>query len=116
MNVQVYLILKVMDKNISVIGIDNKLPNLALSDSKTITGQIDDFLKSEFDLMGPWLDIRHVCTKTMQKPLPHLAIFYSSFVPKDFINGKNIEYIREFGSMDIEIQEEIQSSLRIPAY
>lgn len=116
MVVQVYLILKIIDKNICVIGTDNKLPNLSLSDSKTITGQIDDFLKSEFDLMGPWLDLRHVCTKILQRPSPHVAIFYSSFVPKDFINGKNIEYIKEFSSMDIEIQEEIQSSLRIPAY
>jgi len=116
MLVQAYLILKVMDKNISVIGVDNALPTLSLVEHKTITGQIDDFLKSEFDLMGQWLDIRHVCTKTMQKPVSHLAIFYSSFVPKDFVNDKNIQYIKEFGSMDIEIQQEIQSSLRIPAY
>lgn len=116
MHVQVYLILKVIDKTINVIGVDNHLPEFVLLDYTNIDTQINDFLKSEFNLMGIWLDIKHVSTKILQSPEPHLAIFYSSFVPKDFTNDKGIQYIKEFSSMDVEIQQEIQSSLRIPAY
>jgi len=113
MPVKVYLILKVIDgKAINVIEI---LPFDLMID-KSIDVQISKELLSKYNLMRAWLDIRHVNTKILLGDSPHLAIFYSSFVPKENVNENYIKYVKDFSTLDIEIQQEVQSSLRISPY
>ena len=115
MPVKVYLILKVINgKIINVIEI--KPFDLSIED-KSIDAQISKEALSKYNLMSAWLDIRHVNTKILNGPDgPHLGIFYSSFVPKENVNENYIKYIKDFSTLDIEIQQEVQSSLRIPPY
>ena len=114
MPVKVYLVLKVINgKTINVIEISP----FYLSLDKSIDAQISTEMQNKYNLMSVWLDIRHVNTKILSGPEgPHLGIFYSSFVPKENVNENYIKYIKDFSALDVEIQQEIQSSLRISPY
>ena len=114
MPVKVYLILKVINgKIINVIEIDP----FYLSIDKSIDAQVSIEMQNKYNLMSAWLDIRHVNTKILNGPAgPHLGIFYSSFVPKENVNENYIKYMKDYSTVDIEIQQEDQSSLRIPHY
>lgn len=118
MDVKLYLILKVIDNGINVIGIHGQLPVCELNGETSIDGHMSIFLLHRLKLSMLSLDLKHVTTKVMHPNTEHthLGIFYSSFVPKDFIDGKNSEFIKDFSIIHSEIQQEIQSSLRLPAY
>lgn len=118
MRVNLYLILKVIDNGVNIIGINGQLPVCKLHDGMSIDGQMNNFLLCDLKLSMLSLDLKHVTTKIIHPNTTnaHLGIFYSSFVPKDFIDGKNSEFIKDFSLIDSEIQQEIQSSLRLPAY
>lgn len=118
MDVNLYLILKVINNGINVIALNGQLPVCKLHDGMSIDGQMNNFLLCDLKLSMLSLDLKHVTTKIIHpnRTNAHLGIFYSSFVPKDFIDGKNSEFIKDFSIIDPEIQQEIQSSLRIPAY
>lgn len=115
MPVKAYLILKVIkDKVIYVIATDGaELCNMDLSPDKNIPEQLAAELKLKYNLIYDWLDFQHVNTKIFNN---HLGIFYSSFVPLDFIDEKNIKFIKDYSSIPIKISEEIQRSLRLSAY
>lgn len=118
MDVNLYLILKVIDNGVNVLGIGGQLPVCKINTSMSIDGQMNNFLLCDLNLSMLSLDLKHVTTKIIypNRTNAHLGIFYSSFVPKDFINGKNSEFIKDFGVIHPEIQQEIQSSLRLPCY
>jgi len=115
MPVKVYLILKVLDKNvINIIG-DINIPCFDLQNDGTIENQLSKFLYDNYKLVHNWLDVRHVNTKIMFTS-PHLGLFYSSFVPMEFISGSTIKYITNSSEIPTEIREEIQQSLRLYPY
>lgn len=118
MHVNLYLILKVIDNGINVISINGQLPVCELHDRMCIDGQMNNFLLCDLKLSMLSLDLKHVTTKILHPNTAnaHLGIFYSSFVPKDFIDGKTGEFIKDFSVIHAEIQQEIQSSLRLPVY
>lgn len=118
MDVKLYLILKVIDNGINVIGIDGQLPVCELNGETSIGGHMSNFLLHRLKLSMLSLDLKHVATKIMKPNTndAHLGIFYSSFVPKDFIDGETSKFIKDFSVIHSEIQQEIQSSLRLPAY
>lgn len=118
MDVNLYLILKVIDNGVNVLATNGQLPMCKINTSMSIDGQMSNFLLCDLNLSMLSLDLKHVTTKIMHPNTPkaHLGIFYSSFVPKDFINGKNSEFVKDFSVIHSEIQQEIQSSLRLPCY
>lgn len=120
MRVQIYLILKVIKGgSIYIIeGVDNNVVSFELNTCRSLDIAISNFLKSNYNIIGDWLDIRHVNTKIIcdDQTTPYLAIFYSSFVPLDFLNENTITYITDYSKIPIETHCEIQSSLRLHPY
>lgn len=117
MLVKAYLILKVIKNKTIFILEDNtnggQLVSVELNSDQDIQNQITAHLKTNYNLIYDWLDIKHVSTKVFDN---HLGIFYSTFVPLEFIDEKTIKYIKDYSSLSIEIGEEIQRSLRLSAY
>ena len=114
MNVNVILILKVLqNNNVSFILQRNALPVFLLSDSSTIHSQISIYLKSYFNIMSSWIDIRFVNIEVIDK---ELYIFYSSFVPKEYLDENDITLTNDVSQFDSEIQQNIQRSLRLSPY
>lgn len=114
MNTNVIIILKVLqNKTVSFIIQGNALPTFLLNDSSTIHSQISDYLKNYFNIMSSWLDIRFVNLEVIDK---ELYIFYSSFVPKEYLNESNITLTNDVSQFDSEIQQSIQQSLRLSPY
>lgn len=89
------------------------LPQFILGDSAPIHEQLRDFLLSNFNLVYDWLEIRFVKTEVEQG---RLVIYYSSFVPEDFINqNKNVEFI-DIRALDEYGQAALSEALRLPVY
>lgn len=89
------------------------LPQFILKDTSPINEQIRDFLLSNFNLVYDWLDIRSVKTEVEQG---RLVLYYSSFVPEDFISqNKNIEFI-DIKNLDEYCQLALSEAIRLPVY
>lgn len=111
MNVKISLILKVLNKDWQIIGENGALPSFYLSGDELIRVQIHNFLQ-KYDLVYDWLDVKHVMNEVVDG---ELVIFYSAFVPKEFVNN-DIKYIEKTGNLSNKDEWAIQKSVRICAY
>ncbi len=116
MRVSIVLICKVF-KHQSINVLSNKesnsLPAFELVNDIDINTQISNYLKSTFNLMSNWLDIKLFSCKIIDGIL---HIFYSTWVPTSFLE-KEIKYLNlsEFKDSDAVLNE-IANSLRIKPY
>ncbi len=114
MKTEVILILKVLDKRILYfVTREGFLPYFELGEESTIYNQISLYLKTNFNIVSSWLDLRFVNVEIIDKTL---HIFYSSFVPKEFINEDNIKLVNDVSDFDPQIKQNIQQSLRLHVY
>jgi hypothetical protein len=114
MNVEVCLILKIIDGNkIGTISSSKSycaIPSVLIDDHMSLIDAAKDIAKV-YEIPINWLDLKQMNTTYDGKTV---KIWYTSFVPKDFLNEEAISKISyDFNKFSLEAQMQIREALSL---